>query len=87
MVLQITPWERATLELLADGKATDEIAGRVGISEREVEAHLNALFARMGATSRTEAVAAAFRRGLLTTDHETHEVRRAVAVSASPRGS
>lgn len=74
-MLQITPWERTTLELLANGKPTDEIAGRIGISESEVEAHLNTLFARMGAAGRSEAIAAAFRRGLLTPDHQTHEVR------------
>jgi DNA-binding CsgD family transcriptional regulator len=66
LVLQITPSERAALQLLANGKATNEIAGRLGISECEIEAHLTGLFARMGAASRSEAIAAAFRRGLLT---------------------
>lgn len=65
-MLQITPSERAALQLLANGNAATEIAGRLGISECEVEAHLTALFARMGAASRAEAIAAAFRRGLLT---------------------
>jgi len=50
---------------LASGIATHELAGRLGVSAREIETHLNTLFARMGAASRTEAVAAAFRRGLL----------------------
>ena len=70
MTLQITPWERTALELLANGKRADEIAGRLGISEGKVEAHLTTLFARMGAASQTEAIAAAFRRGLLTPGHE-----------------
>ena len=70
MTLQITPWERTALELLANGKRADEIAGRLGISAGKVEAHLTTLFARMGAASQTEAIAAAFRRGLLTPGHE-----------------
>lgn len=75
MTLQITPWERTALELLADGKRVSEIAGSLGISECKVEAHLTTLFARMGAASRTEAIAAAFRRGLLTPDDQMQEER------------
>lgn len=72
MTLQITPWERTALELLANGKPTNDIAGRLGISECKVEAYLTTLFARMGAASRTEAIAAAFRRGLLTPGDQLH---------------
>jgi DNA-binding CsgD family transcriptional regulator len=75
LILQITPWERAALQLLANGKATHEMAGRLGLSECEVEAHLTTLFARMGAATRTEAIAAAQRRGLLTSDNQLHEMR------------
>ena len=64
-MLHITPLERVALQLLASGVATHELAGRLGVSAREVETNLNTLFARMGAASRAEAVAAAFRRGLL----------------------
>jgi DNA-binding NarL/FixJ family response regulator len=78
MVLHITPWERAALQLLANGTATNDIAGGPGTSECEVEASLTTLFKRMGATSRSEAVAAAFRRGLLTRDDQIHEVRASV---------
>jgi hypothetical protein len=38
------------------------------MDEREIEARLNALFARMGVTGRAEALAAAVRRGLLIPD-------------------
>jgi DNA-binding NarL/FixJ family response regulator len=68
VLLQITPHERVALQLLADGTGTRGIADRLGVSEPEVEAHLSGLFARMGAASRTEAVAAAWRRGLLESD-------------------
>jgi DNA-binding CsgD family transcriptional regulator len=66
MVLRITPWERSVLQLLADGKATSELAGRFRLSEWEVESHLTRLFERLGASNRAEAIAAAFRRGLLS---------------------
>ena len=68
LVLHITPSERAALQLLADGKAGNEIACGLGISEPAVEPHLSTLFARMGVASRAEAVAAALRRGLLQGD-------------------
>jgi DNA-binding NarL/FixJ family response regulator len=65
-VLQITPWERAALQLLADGTAISQLAERFRTSERDLETRLSTLFARMGVVTRTEAVEAAMRRGLLT---------------------
>jgi two-component system, NarL family, response regulator YdfI len=65
VVLQITPSERALLECLANGAALSEIARRLGANEHQIDASLQVLFARMGVTSRAEAVAAALRRGLL----------------------
>ena len=67
-VLHITPTERNALEFLALGKAIEEIAELWHVSAPEVEARLDALFARMGVASRTEAVAAAWRRGLVEAD-------------------
>ena len=66
VVLQITPWERVALQLLANGETTDDIAARFDMSDVEVEVHLSKLFARMGVRNRIEASAAAFRRGLVT---------------------
>jgi len=43
----------------------NEIARRLGANEHQIDASLHSLFARMGVTSRAEAVAAALRRGLL----------------------
>jgi DNA-binding CsgD family transcriptional regulator len=65
LLLHITPEEREALQLLADGKTTEEIASGLGISERAVEAHLSTVFERMGAATRGEAIEAAQRRGLL----------------------
>ena len=57
-MLTITPLEREALQLLANGKACEEIAS----------CDLNTLFAKMGAASQAEAVEAAVRRGLLDAD-------------------
>ena len=64
-LLQITPSERGVLEELARGAATADIARRLGISEADVEACLASLVVRLGVASRTEAIDAAARRGLL----------------------
>src|SRR5262245_56117687 len=68
-VLRITPSERSALQLLADGKTTDEVASCLGTSEKEIEGHLATLFMRLGAANRSEAIAAADRRGLLNPGH------------------
>jgi DNA-binding CsgD family transcriptional regulator len=67
--LQITPSERDALELLANGTTTDEIARCLGVTVSEAEARLAALFAKMGTATRRDAVAAAFRRGLVLNPH------------------
>jgi DNA-binding NarL/FixJ family response regulator len=64
-MLHITPWERGVLEQLARGDATREIALRVGMDEPDVESCLRTLFARMGVTTKGEAVTIAARRGLV----------------------
>jgi two-component system NarL family response regulator len=63
--VQLTPRELSALRLLADGKANKEIASELEISERTVKTHLEHLFAKLGVTSRTEAVKVATRRGLV----------------------
>jgi DNA-binding NarL/FixJ family response regulator len=69
-MLQITPQEQAALRLLARGNAVDEIASHLGLGERDVDTQLTMLFARMGAANPGEAIAAAFRRGLLSLDDQ-----------------
>jgi DNA-binding NarL/FixJ family response regulator len=64
-VLQITPWERSALQSLAAGASTAELASHLGLPERELQQQLTALFRRMGAASRNDAVTAAWRRGLI----------------------
>ena len=63
--LQITPWERQALQLLANGDTPGAVAQDLGLSTLETEVLLTRLFAVMGATSQAEAVTVARKRGLL----------------------
>ena len=66
--LQITPWERQALQLLADGDTTVDVAAGLGMSTLETETLLTRLFAAMGAATQVEAIAVAHKRGLLMCD-------------------
>lgn len=58
-----SPREYEVLTLAAQGLTNREIAYRLGISDRTVQFHMNAIFNKTGAQSRTEAVALALSRG------------------------
>jgi DNA-binding NarL/FixJ family response regulator len=62
---ELTPRESQVLRLLAQGLPNKAIAGRLGISEHTVKFHVNAIFSKLGAQSRTEAVVQATRLGLV----------------------
>jgi DNA-binding NarL/FixJ family response regulator len=64
-LLHITPWERAALQCLSEGKSPAQLALLFGMPVAELERQLSALFSRMGAASPTDAVAAACKRGLI----------------------
>jgi DNA-binding NarL/FixJ family response regulator len=64
--LILAPSDRAALQLLADGRPIKQIADNLGIPQNEIEARVRTLFSTMGASTRTEAVAVAERRGLIT---------------------
>ena len=64
-VLQITPSERCALQLVAQGVPTSQIGVMLGLVPADIGPFLSALFTRLGATSRAEAMSAASRRGLL----------------------
>ena len=57
--------EREVLALLADGKTNREIGTAIHIEESTVKSHLRSIFTKLHVVSRTEAVTAAMRRGLL----------------------
>ena len=61
----LTPREHEVLVLLADGAGNREIASRLGISEHTVKFHLSAVFGKLGASTRTDAVRRAVRSGLI----------------------
>ena len=61
----LTVREREVLELVAEGLTNREIGGRLFISEKTASVHLSNVMAKLNATSRTEAVTVAQRRGLL----------------------
>lgn len=59
----LTEREREVLQLAAEGLANKQIALALEISEHTVKFHLSSLYAKLGVTSRTEAVRAGARRG------------------------
>jgi DNA-binding NarL/FixJ family response regulator len=62
---ELTPRESEVLQWLAEGLANKQIAARLGISDHTVKFHVNALMAKLGVQSRTEAVVRAARKGWL----------------------
>jgi DNA-binding NarL/FixJ family response regulator len=64
----LTPRERELLTLAAAGRSNAEIGAKLGITERTVKNHLHAVFAKLGVTSRTQAILVAVQRGLVQID-------------------
>jgi len=63
--VQLTMRELAVLRLLAEGKTNKEIGAQLDIAESTVKVHVTHLFEKLGVSNRTEAIAAAARRGLV----------------------
>jgi len=61
----LTDREREVLQLLANGKSNKEIGAMLFISEFTVKGHLRNIFTKLNVLSRTEAISAAARRGLV----------------------
>lgn len=61
----LTAREAQILALLAEGLVNKQIAARLGISRHTVKTHLAALFHKLGVSTRSEAVAAGARAGVL----------------------
>lgn len=62
----LTARERDVLRLAARGYTNKAIAVQLGISDRTVQGHLANIFAKLGASSRTEAVMRAVQLGWIT---------------------
>lgn len=63
--LDLSPREFEILQLLGSGLQNDAIALKLGISMETVKSHVSKIMVKLDATSRTQAVAHAFRRSLL----------------------
>lgn len=63
--LLLSARERQMLLYLTQGRTNKEIAGLLGLNIKTVERHVTHLIAKLGARSRTEAVAIAYRSGFL----------------------
>ena len=61
----LTRREREVLQMLASGLGNKEIARRLTISDHTVKFHVASILGKLGAGSRTEAVALGIRRGLV----------------------
>ena len=61
----LTGRELEVLTLLARGKSNKEIGANLYISETTVKSHLRSVFTKLNVLSRTEAITAASRRGLV----------------------
>lgn len=57
--------ELTVLQELSHGRSTREVAGHIHVSEETVKTYLKQIFRKLGVHDRTEAVAEAFRRGLI----------------------
>jgi len=62
------------LGLVVDGLCNKAIANRLGVALVTVKTHLTAVFEKLGVNTRTQAVIAVARRGLLR--QRVHEVAR-----------
>ena len=64
---ELTSREMDVLRLLAEGLTNYQIARRLGLSTRTVEAHLTRIYAKLDVRSRTEAALLAQRKGWIAT--------------------
>jgi DNA-binding NarL/FixJ family response regulator len=68
----LSPRERQILELLATGRTQREIASELVISSKTVATHIQHILSKLGVQSRAQAVAVAFKRGLVEPDVRAH---------------
>ena len=61
----LTDRELEVLRALAEGLGNKQIGGRLGISPSTVKYHLQAIFAKLGVRTRSEAVSYGLRRGIV----------------------
>ena len=62
---RLTKREREVLQMLAGGLGNKEIAARLAISDHTAKFHVASILGKLGASTRTEAVAIGIRQGLI----------------------
>ena len=62
----LSPREQSVLELLSEGMSTKAIAKKLDLGEETVKTHLSRIYTKLGTRDRTETVAKALRRGLVS---------------------
>jgi len=72
----LSPREVEVLSLLAHGVAAESIADRLVISQKTVSSHLQRVMSKLGVHTRAQAVAEAYRIGLVNHDLESHGLER-----------
>ena len=60
--------EREVLACVREGRTNKDVGGILGISEHTVNLHVKSILNKLGASSRTEAVMLALRKGILPLD-------------------
>jgi DNA-binding NarL/FixJ family response regulator len=81
----LTQREEAVLGLVVEGLCNKSIANRLGITAGTVKSHLRSAFSKVGASSRTQAVAIVQRRGLLRQRSAASQHHESVSSTAQQR--
>ncbi|MFC6448908.1 response regulator transcription factor [Cellulomonas gelida] len=68
-VASLTQREREVLIAVARGGSNPDVADQLGVGEATVKAHVHALLRKLGCTTRTQLVVAAYESGLITVGH------------------
>jgi len=62
---QLTPRELEVLAMLSEGFGNRQIADRLGVSDHTIKFHISSILDKLGVSTRTEAVTAGLRMGLI----------------------
>ena len=65
---RLTRRELQILQLLADGRAPDEIAAELGVSRNTLRTHIQNVLMKLGLHSKLDAIVAAIRHGRVRTE-------------------
>jgi DNA-binding NarL/FixJ family response regulator len=65
---ELSPREKEVLLLAGQGMPGHEVAMRLSITERTVQAHLASIYGKLGARNKTEAILIALKRGVVLLD-------------------